>query len=53
MAPNTYDAAKTRAPSARSASDVAITQVLAKVPADNYRVYQVCAASLIDVFSRE
>jgi putative transposase len=39
IAPSTYYAAKTRAPSARSVSDAATMQVLTKVHADNYGVY--------------
>jgi putative transposase len=39
VAPSTYYAAKARPPSARSVTDVATTQVIAKVHADNYGVY--------------
>ena len=39
IAPSTYYAVKTRAPSARSVSDAATTEVLTKVHADNYGVY--------------
>lgn len=39
VAPSTYYAAKTRAPSARSISDAATTAVIKKVHAENYGVY--------------
>ena len=39
IAPSTYYAAKTRAPSARSVSDAATAEVITKVHADNYGVY--------------
>jgi putative transposase len=41
IAPSTYYAAKTRAPSARSVSDAKTTEVLQRVHADNYGVYGV------------
>ncbi|MCW2615459.1 MAG: integrase [Frankiales bacterium] len=39
IAPSTYYAAKTRAPSARSVSDTATTTLIKKVHRDNYSVY--------------
>jgi putative transposase len=41
IAPSTYYAAKTRAPSARSVTDAATTKVLTQVHAENYGVYGV------------